>query len=947
MIFNNKFKLLAASLLLLGTASAQAQGMMDESTLNPMKPKVTSPLLVPSAPEVTHDYDWYAAKTYTWTDANGQSYTAKLTDEVTNPYQMYDLLRWVYCNPEIPGTKYSEVTGTDTYYGEQYDVEYTWSGIRHYEVGWDISDEDVTAPYECGHTLFMVKLKNGYDEINTHSRSKADLIEIFSDCIESIQLITDAMRAGEGDAAGTMVNISGTFNRFFILGKGKSYYWEPTTETNKPPYAPFYNMFEEYSPTTTDPGDEVTDFYQKMNAGEVYPVIHDCSTVIGFEHYFSMSGKTGTEEKSLSGMIFFIPDDRNAYNERNYDNQPKVGMYVINLDANAAPAAEELTYDVTLDWTSTLNTVAEDIVPQTYTVYIVTTDEYGNQSYQLLTTTTETTYTYQVPQEAHSYTISYIVYGVATDNNAFNAWSNIDDVVIPGTEDFLSLELDHFESDYRANEELNYYRNFISAENEDALNALTPNRVNNGEDTFTLYRFDTNNPDVMIPVAELKLTAANNYVNYEITYDNQAPLAGYNINIVTSGNLGYYGDDEAINLDAILFVDQFTASTADNMHPNRYGYMLAEVVDGVIAKSTNAVEVPVQKTASVLDGYYTLEEIMADTDRHLDTNIKTANVELNLVNNPAIYYYTVDRGDEVAPNTQISKLQRRTDGTFMEMNDFYGNAGAIYNDGKFDLMDNNVLYGNLGNFTSYVPIIWTFGTDRVNQDGENSYGSPILNTGVAELSDPVAEITYTAGEYVTWKDENNKLCCIYNPVIKVESVLPDYASIDYDVYMYRVWRICDEVRNYTYDPVTGYLMNDVNAPREADKIIVEELTNETQTTFGSRIYDNPMSNHLFGGLSFGAIFRNPATEPANAKYIVRMYYVKKDNAGEEGPMYYVVEKEITANPTVSVNEINVANEGTKIYYNAQGIASDQPFDGMNIVVTRNSDGSTNVTKIIK
>jgi hypothetical protein len=78
-----------------------------------------------------------------------------------------------------------------------------------------------------------------------------------------------------------------------------------------------------------------------------------------------------------------------------------------------------------------------------------------------------------------------------------------------------------------------------------------------------------------------------------------------------------------------------------------------------------------------------------------------------------------------------------------------------------------------------------------------------------------------------------------------------------------------------------------------------------------------------------------------------MYYVKKDNAGNAGPMYYVVENTITANPTVSINELNMDNVVSKTYYNAQGVASNKPFSGVNIVVTRYSDGTTQTTKIVK
>ena len=965
MLLKNKSGLLVALFVLFGLMSAQAQSAV-------------------------HPKAYYDAITYQWTDASGASHTNAITDVATDPYQIVALLKKVYCDPNIPGPRYSA---------------YKANGEREREVyygavggGWDISASDVTAPYEEGYTILMVSVK---EELNLRTNDNygsyefpnaSALISYIGDNIASVQLLTDGLRIGEGMRTGTAFNISGNYNRFFMLGKGQARQkteWVTDQEGgwfNEDIYGervPFKSMFEEFSPTSGAEGAEITDFYGKMIEGDIYSVVHDCASVLQTEHYFSMAGKNGHEEKSLTGLNIFIPDYRllywedvvlynnqnhtvdgrmmnpyrdingrqcrssHSYFEVNYaqyhpEYAPLVGIYNIKLEAEAQPADEENTYNVVLDWTSSLNNMANGVVPQTYTVYIVLTDENGNETYDELVVTGETIYTYTVPQDEHSYTITYIVHGQPSDgeHDMFVAWSNQASVIIPGTNDFLSLTLNHYESDYVSAEELNYYRNFLNVENEDMLNALTPARVLAGEDTFVLYRFDTNNPDVKIAVAELKLTVNGNSVRYNITYDNQEPLAGYNVNVVTSGNLGNFGQNEAIDLSGILFVDQFNASTADNTHPNRYGYMLA-VQDN--SKSTNTVEVPVQKTASTIDGFYTLDEVMGDVDHQLDINIKNANVEMNLINNPAIYYYTLERGDNQNPNDALSKLQRRTDGTFMEMNDRLGLAGNIYEEGTLNLLDNDILTGNYGDFASYVPVIWTFGTNRVMNDGENSYGSPIWKTGVAEIMTAQASASYTVGEFVTWKDENNKLCCYFNPVINVKSELPDYASVDYEVFMYRVWRMCDDIRNSTYDPVTGYRVNDVNAARDADALIVEEMTDATEVTFGDAIYDFPMSNNEFGGLAYGAL------KDAETTFRVRMYYVKSGDAPASAPMYYVVEKIIDnwTNIYVGVNELSINNEVSKTYYNALGIPSDKPYNGVNIVVTRYSNGATTTTKVVK
>jgi hypothetical protein len=49
----------------------------------------------------------------------------------------------------------------------------------------------------------------------------------------------------------------------------------------------------------------------------------------------------------------------------------------------------------------------------------------------------------------------------------------------------------------------------------------------------------------------------------------------------------------------------------------------------------------------------------------------------------------------------------------------------------------------------------------------------------------------------------------------------------------------------------------------------------------------------------------------------------------------------------SVAEINGNSIVSKTYVNAQGIKSDKPFSGLNIVITRFADGTTQTTKVVR
>ena len=164
--------------------------------------------------------------------------------------------------------------------------------------------------------------------------------------------------------------------------------------------------------------------------------------------------------------------------------------------------------------------------------------------------------------------------------------------------------------------------------------------------------------------------------------------------------------------------------------------------------------------------------------------------------------------------------------------------------------------------------------------------------------------------------------------------MPEDASVDYEPFMVRVWRQCNQIRNSIVSQ-TGERANDWWSPRPADLLIVDEFVNGNQFTFGDAEANT---------LAFGA------TNSATIGFLVRFYYMVPDAAKAEGDefKYYVVEKFIPWNNIeTSVAEISVAGEGVNTYYNAQGLKSDKPFDGVNIVVTRYSDGSTKTTKIVR
>lgn len=558
-------------------------------------------------PDVVKPKSYYDALTYTWDNGDGQGLrTSKATDLATDPYQIYELLRFVYRDKRFPGPTYSAYAEDGTtredpvYYGA-------------IEGGWNLTVNDVENPTEEGYTALVVSVKNNLtllpetgDDLNDHSAfdNTADLIEYLGKNIKSVQLLTDGLRIGEGQNVGTVFNVSGEYNRFFFLSKGqarKKNAWVKTLEgRNNRLYGeqvPFKEMFEQFSPTTGQLGtDETTDFYSKMIAGEIYKVQHDCSSVLQNEHYFAMAGKEGTTAYAMNSLNFFIPDyrllrwkntytyyykmsqyggsvfsrefevdgrDQNPYmrydgytfpyytvrcgtnmnysyfgsNFAVYDtvHAPKVGLYLINLEAQAIKVDNSNTqnkfYFVDLDWTSSLNEMSGSAVAQTYVIYLVETDpETGVQTNVPVETVNNCTdfrphlrlnQLYQ--QRAHSYTLTFIIQGspTASAHPGFVTMSNQVTVIIPGYDDFMQLNAHHFESDFVIEKvngdyvEKNYYRNYLQPEN-DIANGITRKTIKAGNDTFILYR---NSTDGKYAVAKIKFAVdSDNKVRYKITY---------------------------------------------------------------------------------------------------------------------------------------------------------------------------------------------------------------------------------------------------------------------------------------------------------------------------------------------------------------------------------------------------------------------------------------------
>jgi len=472
------------------------------------------------------------------------------------------------------GTPYYQASSTHyTYWVNYVDGE----GMHGPELTTSFADyitpvnSPISAPDDNGNTVLLVKLSNEVDYANTqapgYTPSKDSLISYLRTYVTEVQLLTDGLRVGSetDNTAGTVFAYTGDLNRFYFIGKGKmaeisgseiENYWFYADNNQRYIYAdyytdlaPFYNMYEEFSPTTVDEDVETTDFYEKMRQGTTYNIIHDCQSVNYMEHFFSMSGKEGTTENRVNSLVLYIPDDRGASGERNYDHQPTVGMYMVDLYADIEPSATQADYyTATVTWEDNLGNITHDSnVPQTYSLYRIM-DEDGDG-------VMDTTMVYQGPNpywtedfevgDPTAYDVHYFVVATptnATNQDTFFAKSNTDDVTVPGKTDFVGLQWWRYESDYFAKKaadtepnEVNYYRNWLAPHALSTSNqaGISAGNVGTTGRTLTLYREDT-------PIIDLELVTSGNKAYYRIKYrdraTNQQVEPGYNENTGEKNN---------------------------------------------------------------------------------------------------------------------------------------------------------------------------------------------------------------------------------------------------------------------------------------------------------------------------------------------------------------------------------------------------------------------------
>ena len=302
-----------------------------------------------------------------------------------------------------------------------------------------------------------------------------------------------------------------------------------------------------------------------------------------------------------------------------------------------------------------------------------------------------------------------------------------------------------------------------------------------------------------------------------------------------------------------------------------------------------------------------------------------------------------------------------------------------------------------GNAASYVyaPVVelFTKGYNATNSNlarkDYNTYGGPMQKSAVGKVDGEIVKVSNGGEETgyetssMTW-EQNDKTYCYYNLPVSIDVLdLP----ANYEVYKIRAWRQIDpellgecpqsagpNVPDRS-DRISGdYLFEELNFGDDmdndpdagavrfvsADKLLHYDL--------GNRFSTREDAQHNERMATFGAV-KLGADESMDVKIIVRVYFTKgngeENGNSQHGPRraltldnlsadgkYYVAEKVVTTKIqgegiVTDLDNLKANHEVMGVnYVNTMGQVSNRPWQGVNVVVTRYSDGSTTTTKAV-
>ena len=758
---------------------------------------------------------------------------------------------------------------------------------------------------------------------------------------------------------------------------------EHTTSTVNP----FNAMYEQFSPVSLSSAEASSDVYQLLINMESYDVEHDCEaipwastsgssgTVSG--HEFNMYGKTSISAdcQDVRDLMFFVPDKRMMYysgrdkgaNDMfvNYykQNAPNMAMYVIHQnEITGERNGEAESYTLHLSWDSNLT----DFVPGEngqYTIYQVNDD--GTYSEVATVPSSQTTYTLDVAMQDYGQQVTYVIQGQDKTGFLSLQYSNEESFIIPGldpTEKFQMIANADYYSRYNPADEHNYYANGMQVMAYPDVNAS-----DYAGKTFNFYRKAANETEwTLVATAAVNNQGTGATVSMvETTQRLQSDYKfGYKQNPATIAMTA----DAKANKKFDVIYDNFKADVSANTHATSYSYKM-ETADG--AYHSNELTIKVFKTAmSNITGSFDWAYVEGDDVRQVADKGTQFDVDVQLSSKTEILRYGAYRwdssfGTETNPYAVLNLNSSVDDEEDISPAGQASNQGEYYsvymNGDSYKGDDVYVAQGETGKATfvdnvpetavdeyTYVPVVEIF----TGRSDYNTYGAPMQETATGELDITVGEKKQSGD--ITWTADG-KTYTYYNVCLNLNTLeIPD----GYEVAMLRAWRQIDP--SYLGEQSGKGYENRAVLDANGDFLFLKDAENGFGDIIGDEILVNQEGQYgnIFSG-TFGAVkLENGQTIPM--KFTVRVYFTKSESTSNaprlkaegESKKYYITEielnDELTSDIPTSIFGVvtSKAVAGVK-YYNVAGVESDRPFQGVNIEVTRYTDGSKSTRKILK
>ena len=342
-----------------------------------------------------------------------------------------------------------------------------------------------------------------------------------------------------------------------------------------------------------------------------------------------------------------------------------------------------------------------------------------------------------------------------------------------------------------------------------------------------------------------------------------------------------------------------------------------------------------------------------------------------------------DNGDDSSPQGQAGNqseyytVAMNTDYTdetdhFQLVNGQYADVTATFMDNYMSGMEGEVIIvegeevktkATEADTYTYAPVVELFapygskvpGTN-VDRGDYNTYGGPQQMTAGGLLD--ISVVKHEPSKY-SWTGKNtegqDQEYRYYNVGLKISGD-PTYSIVPEGYYIAKVraWRkierkyLGEQAQTQDTPDYTGRLQLDTNG----EYMFVDKDECQKGEELGDKEIGTSGSGPVCSG-TFGAVALQQG-ESIPMSFVVRVYFTKAptkaDPESADGKYYiaeYTVDDVLEYQIPTAVENINASQVAGVKYYNPAGIESDKPFKGVNIVVTRYSDGSTTTTKILK